>query len=132
MKKNKNLILIVAAVILMAVGFLLGRLTMTNNSNPVANRGRGGMMAAGQRPIGSDMIVGSLSKIDDNNLVIGLAAGGSSLALLSSETAITKMASGTAADLVVGQNVIINGSEENGIITVKSLQIRADELRPQD
>jgi hypothetical protein len=78
------------------------------------------------------MIMGNLNKIEGNNLVISLLDGGSSLAMLSSDTTITKMASGTVADLVVGQDIIINGSEENGIVIVKSLQIRADELKPQN
>lgn len=47
------------------------------------------------------------------------------------DTVITKTASGTIADLVVGQNITASGAEESGVVVVTSLQIRPTESLPR-
>lgn len=129
MKNKKNLLLALTVVIALAASFWLGRLSSRGNANmALANRRQTGPMAAGQRQgFGNqnpqNRMIGQIDKITDNQLTIKLMDGGSRLLMLPSEAIITKMASATATDLVVGQTITASGAEEGGMVVVKTLQI---------
>jgi hypothetical protein len=135
MKNNKNLLLAVVVVAALAASFWLGRLSGYGNANmALANRRQAGPMAAGQRQgfgngqNAQNRIIGQIDKINDKQLTIKLMDGGSRLLMLPSEAVITRMASATATDLVVGQNIMASGAEENGMIVVKTLQVSPSEI----
>lgn len=134
MKNKKNLLLALTVVIALIASFWLGRLSSRGNANmALANRRQTGPMAAGQRQgFGGqnpqNRIIGQIDKITDNQLTIKLIDGGSRLLMLPSEAVITKTASATATDLVVGQTIAASGAEEGGIVVVKTLQINQAEL----
>jgi len=135
MKNKKNLLLAVVVVAALAASFWLGRLSGYGNANmALANRRQVGPMTTGQRQgltNGQNIqnrTVGQIDKINDKQLTIKLMDGGSRLLMLPSEAVITRMASATATDLVVGQNIMASGAEENGMIVVKTLQVSPSEI----
>ena len=133
MKNKKNLLLALTVIIALTISFWLGRLSGRGNANmALANRRQAGPMAVGQRQgFGNqntqNQIIGQIDKITDNQLTIKLIDGGSRLLMLPSEAVITKTASATSADLVVGQSITASGAEEGGVVLVKTLQINQAE-----
>ena len=133
MKNKKNLLLALTVILALTISFWLGRLSGRGNANmALANRRQAGPMAVGQRQgFGNqntqNQIIGKIDKITDNQLAIKLIDGGSRLLMLPSEAVITKTASATSADLVVGQSITASGAEEGGVVLVKTLQINQAE-----
>ncbi|HNW19905.1 MAG TPA: hypothetical protein PLA53_01620 [bacterium] len=133
MKNKKNLLLALTVILALTISFWLGRLSGRGNANmALANRRQAGPMAVGQRQgFGNqntqNQIIGQIDKITDNQLAIKLIDGGSRLLMLPSEAVITKTASATSADLVVGQSITASGAEEGGVVLVKTLQINQAE-----
>ena len=129
MKNKKNLLLALTVILALTISFWLGRLSGRGNANmALANRRQAGPMAVGQRQgFGNqntqNQIIGKIDKITDNQLAIKLIDGGSRLLMLPSEAVITKTASATSADLVVGQSITASGAEEGGVVLVKTLQL---------
>ncbi|MFA6918953.1 MAG: hypothetical protein WC244_02460 [Patescibacteria group bacterium] len=78
---------------------------------------------AGAQNIG--FVNGEILSNDGKTMTVKINTGGSKIILLSDATEIGKMASGTASDLISGQNVMVNGkTNTDGSITASSVQIR--------
>ena len=69
--------------------------------------------------------VGEIISKDDKSITVKLRDGGSKIVFFSEKTAISKTAEGSQADVVVGENVTINGSaNSDGSVTATMIQIR--------
>mgnify|MGYP002128294891 CR=1 FL=1 len=81
--------------------------------------GRGGMMRGG------GTVNGEILSVDGKSLTVKLRDGGSKIVLLGDSTQINKAATGTAADLTQGTNVVIFGTtNSDGSVTAMNVQIR--------
>lgn len=90
--------------------------------------GPGGMASSTNRRVGNQgmsFINGEILANDGKTMTVKINTGGSKIILFSDNTEIGKMASGTASDLTVGQNIMVNGkTNTDGSITASSVQIR--------
>lgn len=93
--------------------------------------GQGGQMRMGQNGgVGmrtgqtGGMTVGEILSKDDTSITVKLPDGGSKIVFFSETTTITKSATGSSADLVVSENVVVNGSaNSDGSINAQSIQL---------
>jgi hypothetical protein len=68
---------------------------------------------------------GDIISKDDKSVTVKNRAGGSQIIFFAPSTAIGKTTSGTAADLTVGENIMVNGTANpDGTITATNIQIR--------
>jgi hypothetical protein len=87
--------------------------------------GNGGGTRGG-RMMGGESAGGEIIAKDASSITMKLRDGGSKIIFLSSTTPITKTASGTPADLIVGTQVSAMGTANpDGSITAQSVQIRS-------
>lgn len=89
------------------------------------NGGRfGGRMQNGQR-LSGEAVGGEILSKDDRSIVLKLRDGGSKIILLSSQTSVGRLATGSLSDINIGANIFINGtSNQDGSLTANSIQIR--------
>lgn len=80
---------------------------------------------------GDGFIAGEIISKDDKSLTIKSPNGGSKIILYSSATEISKMASGTIADLSIGQTLTVSGqANQDGSFTAQLIQIRPAMVLP--
>jgi hypothetical protein len=125
--KTQKIIAIVAAIIIVGgASFYAG--TLYAHGNKSGNRNMPGFTnAAGARGVkGNDNFVnGQILSIDSSSITVQIPNNGSKIILLTDSTPISKMASGTRADLVVGETVMVTGTTNtDGSVTAQSIQIR--------
>lgn len=132
--KNKSLILIVAIIVALGAGFFGGLQYQKMADSKVAakapagsgfNRGNFTGSVNGQRArAGAGFTQGSILSKSDKSLTVKLAAGGSEIVFLADSTQIMKSATGTIADLNVGENVVVSGTANtDGSITARTIQL---------
>ena len=74
---------------------------------------------------GAGVNSGEVIAKDEKSITIKLVSGGSKIIFYSDTTQIGKFSSGTINDILVGSNVMINGtSNSDGSATAQSIQIR--------
>lgn len=70
---------------------------------------------------------GELISKDETSMTLKLQDGGSKLVYFSTSTQVMKSSEGTINDLVVGQNLMINGkSNQDGSVTAQTVQMRPE------
>ncbi len=126
MQKRTLIIHLVAVPLLVAVSFW-GGMQYAGSQAPArgsfgaaAYAGRGGMRAGN-----AAFAAGVIMAADPASLTLGLQNGNSEIVYLATSTQILKSASGTAADLIQGANVVVTGTpNQGGSMTAQSIQIR--------
>jgi hypothetical protein len=85
---------------------------------------------------GSDFLAGQVLSKDANGITVQLmnnvpggnstsTSTGSKIVIISGSTAISKYDAGTSADLAVGQQVVVTGTDNSdGSVTAQNVQIR--------
>lgn len=135
--KQKDLILpvVVTTIIAGSAGFFGGmkyqqsrRFAQFNNGDRtfMMRGGSGSMgMQGGQamRLNGFRPVTGEIIKADDVSITVKLQDGSSKIVLISEKTSINKAADGTKADLKIGEQVAVFGSETEGTVKADSIQL---------
>jgi hypothetical protein len=81
--------------------------------------------ARGARGAGGGFVTGSVIAKDDKSVTVQVMGGGSKIVFFTDKTEVMKSATGTAADLVNGTQVIITGAgNPDGSVNATSIQIR--------
>jgi hypothetical protein len=142
--RNQIIIAVAAAVIFGAGGFFIGQKTARQTPARFAQAGaaagqfafRGGAVGgAGAARGGNNAVFGTVISKDENGITVQLGgpnatstngnASGTRIVLINGSTQVTKMASGSAADLSVGTGVTVMGTaNSDGSLTAQSVQIR--------
>lgn len=135
MQKNQYILVGVVAVVAGAIGFLGGHtIGLNKNKNVVTRQGQfmqargSGGGTGGARLFaraGSGFIGGEVLNVDEKSITVKSQDGGSKIVFLSASTTVGQFTSGSANDLAVGKNVMVNGTaNSDGTITAQSIQIR--------
>ncbi len=133
MDKKIIIKIIIAAIIAGGAGFyggmLYGQSTNANSRTNLNRQGAGFAVGMGQRGGGAQpnggFSGGEIIKKDSSSITVKLTNGSSQIILFSDATKVTKSAEGSAADLIVGEQVTITGSKnQDGSITAQSIQLR--------
>ncbi|MFH0856912.1 MAG: hypothetical protein V1860_03375 [bacterium] len=139
MKQTKTITIYVIACVIAGVGAFYGGMKygMSKNSamgkrfqNFSPEERQAGMRQftnSGQwgTRVGSGMAAGEIISKDDNGITVKLQDGGSKIILFSDSTQIMKSLAGTAEDINVGGNIMVNGSANpDGSITANMIQLR--------
>lgn len=91
----------------------------------MAGRNGGANERGQQRFGGNGPIFGEILAVDEKSLTVKLRDSGSRIVFFGSSTPVMRMASGTPADLRVGESVTVLGTTNpDGSVTASSLQIR--------
>jgi hypothetical protein len=132
MKKNIT-ILVIAVIVALGAGFFGGMQYQKTTVKKVATQAQGGFNRGnfsgsvnGQRNRnGAGFTAGSvLSKNDSTSFTVKLNSGGSEIVFLSPSSKIMKSATGTIADLNVGEQVVVSGTaNSDGSITANTVQL---------
>jgi len=128
---NKNIIVGVAGIVLLAGGFY-GGVTYTKSARPAdfgtsAMNGpmRNGGMGAGNMRTSASFITGEVISKDATSITIKMQDNSTKIILMGSSTQIMKTSSGSIQDLVTNSGVTVTGSANtDGSITAQSVQIR--------
>lgn len=134
MKKQTQWIVVavVVAIVLFYAGMKFGE-SQTAFVPGGAQNGQFGRRGMGNGGRGSDLlrksgggfISGSILSKDDKSITVGLTSGGSKIIYFSDATTVGKMDAGKSSDLVVGQQVSVNGTTAaDGTVAAQSIQIR--------
>jgi len=135
MKKSNMIIIVLAALVIgLGGGYWYG--SSHTGSPTVNNGGRNFAQFAGNRGAGGQGGInngdrtrangarGQIIALDASSLTLKLDNGGSEIVFYSGATPISKMVSGSATDLKVGENIMAVGqANSDGSVTASSLQL---------
>jgi len=138
MNKNKKIGLVIVGILVL-IGVFYGGMAYGKSQTP-ANAS--GATAYGGNPRGGramggfgGAIIGQIISKDATSITVQLTTGGanstsqngSKIIFLNNNTPITKQASGTMADLVIGTPVLVTGTANtDGSISAQTVQIRSN------
>jgi hypothetical protein len=130
---NKNTKIIAGLVIIIALGLSfysgmkygggnVAAAAVARGANFQAGRGMGTGARGNQAGGGT---AGNIISKDAGSITIGLRAGGSRIIFFSPSTFVSTIASGTPTDLLVGKQVIIQGTQnQDGSVNATNIQVR--------
>ena len=139
MKTKQNLIIaIVVTFVIAGGGGFFGGMKYDQSMTPArgtagqysfagggARTNTPGSMAGARLRGGSGFVNGDIISKDDKSVTVKNRAGGSQIIFFAPSTAIGKTTDGTAADLTVGENIMVNGTANpDGTVTATNIQIR--------
>jgi hypothetical protein len=129
--KQQHVIGFIVVIVLITAGSFFGGMKYQQSKQPsfggrqFAGAGTGGAGGAGgNRVNGSRPVMGQIISADANSITVKSQDGSSKIVIVSTSTAINKAASGTIADLTVGQTVSAFGTTNtDGSITAQNIQL---------
>jgi hypothetical protein len=129
--KNKIIVSVIVGVIIVGGGAFYAGIKYTgvnksqrgNFTNQMLGNQNGGIGMRGVQRL-DGMTIGEIITKDEKSITVKLPNGGSKIIFLTEKTIVTKNVVGSATDLVVNENVIINGSaNSDGSINAESIQL---------
>ena len=145
---NKNIIVTIILVVVVAIGGFYGGTIYEKNSlskqnllrNGNSQLGNGGQRGPGGGRFGQgqggnngagDFAAGQVISKDDKSITIKTRNGGSQIVFFSDSTIVGKTVEGSAADLANGQQVMANGKNNaDGSLAAQNIQIRPADQQP--
>lgn len=138
LSKNHIVSMIIGAIVIAVVFFFIGtKVGSHRKASPFNGRGGTGTMAGcggfgqgsysatGMRGAAGNVAAGTILSKDDTSITLKLQNGGSRTVLISPSTSVTKSTAGTAADLSVGQDVMVTGTPAaDGSISATTVSVR--------
>lgn len=129
--KQTTIISVLAALIVGGVGFFIGMKYQQSKPSQFGQQFRTTMAAGannGSRQAGirngGGQIVGTILSLDATSMTVKLADGSSKIILLSDTTTFAKEATGSVADIKVGDRIGTFGSvNADGSVTAQTVQI---------
>lgn len=127
MKPIKPLYALIIAVVVAAAAFF-GGMQYQKSQRPTAfarfGDGRFGQNRQFSGRNGQNVVTGNIVSADDNSVTVKLSDGSSKIVILSSNTAISKQASGSKSDLKSGERVAVIGTpNSDGSVTAQSISL---------
>jgi hypothetical protein len=126
MKNTIPIIIIVLVLVCLAGGFF-GGMKYQQSKSPAFGRqfaGAGAGETGGNRANGSRPVLGQIISSDNNSITVKMQDGSTKIVIVSDSTSINKAATGTKADLAVGQTVSAFGTTNaDGSVTAQSIQL---------
>ena len=133
---NKNIIVgVIAGVLIIGGGSFYGGMKYaganTSGNRNLAAIGQAGQFRMGQNGMGirsgqglGGVTAGQILSKDATSITVKLPDGGSKIVFLTASTTVTKSNTGSVNDLVVNENVVVNGSaNSDGSINAQSIQL---------
>jgi len=131
--KNKIILSVIAGVIVVGGGaFYAGTKYAGVSSIPSGNftgqmrgnqNGVIGVEMRGGQGLGG-VTIGEIISKDDVSITVKLPDGGSKIIFITDKTVVTKNTTGSITDLVVNENVIVNGSaNSDGSVNAQNIQL---------
>jgi len=127
MKQSNLIIIFVIIIVLVGGGAFYGGMRLGQGQKGPGDFQRAGQMnGAGARRINNaNFINGEILSKDEKSVTVKLRDGGSKIIFYSDTTEISKMASGTLADVNVGTSIMATGkTNTDGSISAQTIQIR--------
>ncbi len=128
--KNKIIAsVIVGAMIVGGGAFYAGTKYRGANRSPggsFANQMRNNQSGSGMRGVQGQggMTIGEIIGKDDKSITVKLSNGGSKIVFFTSKTNVIKSVSGSVTDLVLNEQVVVNGSaNSDGSIDAQTIQL---------
>jgi len=141
---KKSLPIIIAIVIIVGGGAFYGGMLFGQNKNknntpaginfqnfrnltPEQRQQMGFSGAGGGRGNGANFTTGEIIAKDNSSITLKLRDGGSKIIFYSATTEVGKFTTSTPNDLIIGENVSVNGTtNQDGSITANSIQLRPE------
>lgn len=134
---KKSLPIVIAIVIAVVAGAFVGGLKYGQahaSTGPELDPSAfGGMQGAGglpqdasvaNRAFSGNMVSGEITAVDGHTLTISLPDGTTQKVVVDDSAQITKQASGTVADLTVGETIVATGTEnEDGSVSADTIRL---------
>lgn len=128
MDKKQMAVWAISTIVLMGVSFYGGAVHGKKAAAGAATQVRGqfaGMRTGGRTMFGSGFITGDVIAKDATSITVKMRDGSTKIVLYSGTTQVTKSASGSASDVLVGSPVLVQGSSNSdGSVTAQSIQLR--------
>lgn len=128
---GKQIVSLVVVAIVFAGGGFFGGMKYAQSKAPAIPAGRGqfagqGFGGRGARGAnGMAFVGGQVMSVDNGTITVKLMNGGSQIIILAPSTQFRKAVDGTAADVAVGKQITVTGSQNSdGSLTAQNVQIR--------
>ena len=140
---SKQYALFAAFLVIAAVGSFYGR--MRYQAHSAIGPENFQRLSEGDRPFtlggtpnadrrqGANVVQGEIIAKDEQSITVKLLDGGSKIIFFSETTNVGKINSGTASDLLLGEQVTVNGlPNDDGSVTAQMIQIRPSAVQRND
>jgi hypothetical protein len=131
-KANKTyIVLAVIAIILIGGAFYGGMVFGQKQKRNFGQIGQNPNISIRANKQGGGFNVGQIIAKDDKSITISIPTGGSKIIFFSASTEVSKFAKGDVGDLIIGQNVGVNGTTNtDGSVTATTIQLRPNLPKP--